>query len=88
MRLVLFALLLACTRQHVHRAAGPMCSTDCRANQYCYVDDTRPVAYDNPRCELMPAACTNQPDCECLSQQLKMSVCDDTGATPYVTLEP
>lgn len=84
--LALALFLTACSHEHVHRgAAGVSCPSDCRADQYCYVDGDTAVSIDNPRCVLLPTVCTKQPDCACLVQQVKATVCDDTGATPQLT---
>ena len=86
---VALLFLLACSHEHVRRGnAGPSCPSECRADQYCYVDGAAAVSPDNPKCVLLPAACTAQPDCACLTAQLRMTVCDESGPQPQVTYYP
>ncbi len=51
--------------------------SECRADQFCYRSGDRPGSITNPRCELLPAACTEEPTCACLAEQAVIAVCKE-----------
>lgn len=65
------------------------CGTEmCSASEVCYYDGRQAGSISNPSCKLAPAACGLDVTCECLVNQVRMTLCDDTGGVTEVTLYP